>query len=137
MTRKGAKQKSKRSTVKADEILGTKIRLRRVEQKLSQEKLGDALGVSFQQVQKYEKGVNRVGASRLIQIAKVLDVPVSFFYNETDKQELEVESLLAFDSRFSLRLLKAYTEIKNKDTQHHFVSLLESIVAQQKQGASR
>ena len=70
-----------RSAGKPDIELGKRIRLRRVEQKISQAELGDKLGVSFQQVQKYEKGVNRVGAARLQQIATALDVPVTFFYD--------------------------------------------------------
>ena len=65
-----------RSAGKPDIELGKRIRLRRVEQKISQAELGDKLGVSFQQVQKYEKGVNRVGAGRLTRIAEVLGVLV-------------------------------------------------------------
>jgi transcriptional regulator with XRE-family HTH domain len=85
--------------------------LRRVEQHISQAELGDQLSVSFQQVQKYEKGVNRVGAARLQQIATALDVPVTFFYDGNGKAR-EVESLLFLDSSFSLRLLRAYAGIK-------------------------
>jgi transcriptional regulator with XRE-family HTH domain len=51
---------------------------------LSQEKLGEAIGLTFQQVQKYERGANRIGASRLMELSEVLDVPVSFFYDDTD-----------------------------------------------------
>lgn len=64
-----------------DLYVGSRVRMRRMLTGLSQEKLGDALGVTFQQVQKYEKGANRIGASRLHQIAQVLGVPVSFFYD--------------------------------------------------------
>jgi transcriptional regulator with XRE-family HTH domain len=60
--------------------VGTRVRLRRLLVGLSQEKLGDALGVTFQQVQKYEKGTNRIGASRLQQASKILGVPVNFFF---------------------------------------------------------
>ena len=102
---------------------------------MSQAELGDKLGVSFQQVQKYEKGVNRIGASRLQRIATVLDVPVTFFFDDTDagKREndskCEVESLLFLDSSFSLRLLRAYSAVKNLAVQRQFVSLIESIAA--------
>jgi transcriptional regulator with XRE-family HTH domain len=65
-----------------DKHVGSRVRMRRVLVGLSQEKLGDSLGVTFQQVQKYEKGTNRIGASRLQQISKVLGVPVSFFFDE-------------------------------------------------------
>src|SRR5919197_1197749 len=63
-----------------DKHVGSRVRLRRVMLGMSQEKLGDALDLTFQQVQKYEKGANRIGASRLQQISHVLQVPVSFFF---------------------------------------------------------
>ena len=62
--------------------VGTRIRLRRAMVSMSQEKLGEALGITFQQVQKYEKGTNRVGASRLQNIAAIQNVPVSFFFED-------------------------------------------------------
>jgi len=65
-----------------DVHVGSRIRLRRTLMGMSQEKLGEALGLTFQQVQKYERGVNRVGASRLFDLARVLDVPVSFFFDD-------------------------------------------------------
>jgi transcriptional regulator with XRE-family HTH domain len=127
--------KNQRSTGKHDVEIGKRIRLRRVEQHMSQSQLADKLGVTFQQVQKYEKGVNRVGAARLQQIATGLDVPVTFFYDDdglgkraTDGKR-EVESLLFVDSAFSLRLLRAYASVKNQKVQRQFVSLIESIAA--------
>ena len=65
-----------------DVHVGTRVRLRRMLLGMSQEKLGENLGLTFQQVQKYEKGVNRIGASRLYDLAKVLGVTVQFFYDE-------------------------------------------------------
>lgn len=62
--------------------VGSRIRLRRTQLGLSQEKLGEALGITFQQIQKYERGANRVGASRLYHIASILDVPISFFFDD-------------------------------------------------------
>src|SRR5665811_537562 len=85
--------KNQRSAGKPDVELGKRIRLRRAEQDISQTELADKIGISFQQVQKYEKGVNRVGAARLQQIASALDVPVTFFY-DGDGKAREVESLL-------------------------------------------
>lgn len=111
--------------------MGRRIRLRRVEIGLSQSELGEKLGVSFQQVQKYEKGANRVRASRLQQIAEALGVDVTFFYVGNSK-EREVESLLFLDSSFTLRLLRAYTAVENQTVQRQFVSLIESIVASQR-----
>lgn len=126
--------KNQRSAGKPDVELGKRIRLRRVEQHISQSELADNLGVSFQQVQKYEKGVNRVGASRLQQIATALDVPVTFFYDDdglgkrASDGKREVESLLFIDSAFSLRLLRAYSKVP-QPVQRQFVSLIESIAA--------
>jgi transcriptional regulator with XRE-family HTH domain len=128
MIKSAAKKMKQRSAGKPDIELGKRIRLRRVEQKISQAELGDKLGVSFQQVQKYEKGVNRVGAARLQQIATALDVPVTFFY-DGDGKAREVESLLFLDSAFSLRLLRAYSKIKDQTVQRQLVSLMESIAA--------
>lgn len=65
-----------------DVHVGARVRLRRTLLGMSQEKLGEALGLTFQQVQKYERGANRVGASRLFDLARVLDVPVSFFFDD-------------------------------------------------------
>ena len=65
-----------------DAHVGSRIRLRRTLMGRSQERLGEALGLTFQQVQKYERGVNRVGASRLFDLSRVLDVPISFFFDD-------------------------------------------------------
>jgi len=118
-----------RRTSRANVEFGKRIRLRRVEQKISQAELAEKLGVSFQQVQKYEKGVNRVGSARLQQIASALSVPVSFFYDDTDSKSREVESLLFLDSSLSLRLLRAYAKIKDQVVQRQLVSLMELIAA--------
>ena len=111
-----------------DVHVGSRVRLRRNMLGLSQEKLGEAIGLTFQQVQKYEKGVNRVGAARLQQIATALDVPVTFFY-DGDGKAREVESPLFLDSAFSFRLLRAYSKIKDQTVQRQLVSLMESIAA--------
>src|SRR5215469_10059947 len=63
-----------------DQYVGSRVRMRRLLLAMSQEKLGDALGLTFQQVQKYEKGTNRIGASRLEQISHILQLPVAFFF---------------------------------------------------------
>src|ERR671929_943996 len=64
--------------------VGSRVRLRRNMLGLSQEKLGESIGLTFQQVQKYERGANRIGASRLHELSRVLDVPVSFFFDDVD-----------------------------------------------------
>jgi transcriptional regulator with XRE-family HTH domain len=126
MARSSAVKSTPRSSGKPEIEMGKKIRLRRVEQRISQSDLGEKLGVSFQQVQKYEKGVNRVGAARLQQIATALDVPVTFFY-DSDGNTKEVESLLFLDSAFSLRLLRAYSKIKDQAVQRQIVTLMEAV----------
>jgi transcriptional regulator with XRE-family HTH domain len=76
----GAEREGRPSPI--DVHVGTRIRLRRTLMGMSQERLGEALGLTFQQVQKYERGVNRVGASRLFDLSRVLDVPISFFFDD-------------------------------------------------------
>ncbi|MEW7010024.1 helix-turn-helix domain-containing protein [Lentilitoribacter sp. EG35] len=89
-----------------DVFVGARIRLRRNMLNLSQEKLGDALGVTFQQVQKYEKGTNRVSASRLQNISKILDVTVDFFFDGVPEENgLETAATTTFD-----KTLKEYLE---------------------------
>ena len=71
---------TKKSPNPIDKHVGSRVRMRRMMVSMSQEKLGEKLGITFQQIQKYEKGTNRIGASRLQQIANVLGVPVGFFF---------------------------------------------------------
>src|SRR5438045_3362688 len=71
---------AKKAPNPTDKHVGARVRMRRKMLGMSQEKLGDALGLTFQQVQKYEKGTNRIGASRLQQIAHILQVPIEFFF---------------------------------------------------------
>jgi transcriptional regulator with XRE-family HTH domain len=79
-TTAGAEREGRSSPI--DAHVGARIRLRRTLMGMSQERLGEALGLTFQQVQKYERGVNRVGASRLFDLSRVLDVPISFFFDD-------------------------------------------------------
>jgi len=126
--KKAKRKRSPRTPSTVDAYIGARMRERRRALGITQERLGELLGVTFQQVQKYEKGVNRVGAARLQQIASALDVPVTFFY-DGDGKAREVESLLFLDSAFSLRLLRAYSKIKDQTVQRQLVSLMESIAA--------
>src|SRR5258706_13748740 len=75
-------EKGSRRPNPIDLHVGSRVRLRRMMLGMSQEKLGERLGITFQQIQKYEKGTNRIGASRLQHIARVLSVPVSFFFED-------------------------------------------------------
>jgi transcriptional regulator with XRE-family HTH domain len=126
-----SKSTSPRSAGNADIEMGRRIRLRRAEKGISQIKLAGHLGLSFQQVQKYEKGINRVGAARLQQIAEMLGVDISFFY-DGEGTEPAVESLLVLNSVFSLRLLRAYTAIKDQAVQRQLVILVEMIADSQR-----
>ena len=78
---------TKRDPNFVDRHVGNRVRMRRLLVGMSQEKLGELLGITFQQVQKYEKGSNRVSASRLFQISRVLGVPVQFFYDELKEDD--------------------------------------------------
>ncbi len=82
ITDDGEPERNSRRANPMDVHVGGRVRMRRMLLGMSQEKLGEQLGLTFQQVQKYEKGVNRIGASRLFEMAKVLGVPVQFFYDE-------------------------------------------------------
>ena len=126
--REAEEDRSARRANPIDAHVGSRVRLRRMLLGMSQERLGEQLGLTFQQVQKYEKGVNRIGASRLFELAQILGVPVQFFY-DGDGKAREVESLLFLDSAFSLRLLRAYSKIKDQTVQRQLVSLMESIAA--------
>ena len=70
-----------RAVQDADREIGKRVKIRRLDLRMSQEKLGDAIGVTFQQIQKYEKGTNRISVGRLQVIAKILKVPVAYFFN--------------------------------------------------------
>jgi transcriptional regulator with XRE-family HTH domain len=102
----------------ADHMVGQRIRARRLHVRKSQEALGKYCGISFQQVQKYENGKNRVGASRLEQIARFLEVPPSYFFGEIEMNGRKLESVSimtgAMASREGQELLIAFAKIKNK-----------------------
>jgi transcriptional regulator with XRE-family HTH domain len=120
-----------------DKHVGSRVRMRRMMLSMSQEKLGDALGLTFQQVQKYEKGTNRIGASRLQQISHILQVPVSFFFEgapslPTDPGGMREAPSPAYVADFlasseGLALTKAFSRIKNAKLRRRIVDLVEQI----------
>ena len=133
--------KSKTKSTNSDDIqVGQRIRARRMAQGMSQTELGNLLGVTFQQVQKYEKGVNRVGAGRLTKIAEVLGVPVGSFFSGkemlVDGQakdgagESSPLKLLTVSGAF--RLLRAYAEIEDTNLRRSIVDLVEQITSQRR-----
>ena len=117
-----------------DKHVGSRVKMRRLMLGMSQEKLGDALDLTFQQVQKYEKGTNRMGSSRLQQISNILKVPVTFFFEAVPGQpKLDGKaSSPTYLSDFlatsdGLALVKAFTKIKKPRTRRCIVNLVEDI----------
>jgi len=120
-----------------DKHVGSRVRMRRMMLGMSQEKLGDALGLTFQQVQKYEKGTNRIGASRLQQIALILQVPVSFFFEGAPPPPGKTSGLgeapsPAYVTDFlattdGLTLTKAFMRIKSPKLRRRIVELVEEM----------
>ena len=120
-----------------DTHVGKRVRMRRMMLGLSQEKLGDALDLTFQQVQKYEKGTNRIGASRLQHISHILQVPVAFIFEGAPHQPGQatgsgdapspayVSDFLATSD--GLALTKAFMRIKDRKLRRHIVDLVEEI----------
>jgi transcriptional regulator with XRE-family HTH domain len=123
-----------------DKHVGSRVRMRRMMLSMSQEKLGDALSLTFQQVQKYEKGTNRIGASRLQQISQILQVPVAFFFEGAPTMHPQPEGMAeapspAYVSDFlatseGLALTKAFTRIKQPKLRRRIVDLVEEIAGE-------
>jgi transcriptional regulator with XRE-family HTH domain len=118
-----------------DAEVGMRVRTRRLEMKLSQTELANLVGVTFQQVQKYEKGANRIGAGRLQRISEALTVPVSYFFGNgsitqvpnsaRDTQGGSVFALM--QSRGSVRVVQALARIKNQRIKRLYTDLVEAI----------
>lgn len=126
--------------------VGRRVRLRRTLLGMSQEKLGEMLGVTFQQVQKYERGANRIGSSRLYEIGQVLHVPVSFFFDDLDRPatppaetaspglaettqrfsyDMPIESLLY--KKETLELVRAYHLISDEEMRRRILDLTKAL----------
>jgi transcriptional regulator with XRE-family HTH domain len=122
-----------------DAEVGRRVRSRRLECRLSQTELADRIGVTFQQVQKYEKGVNRIGAGRLQRISEALEVPISFFFGSgaaasTTKAEPAPtgESVFGFlQTSGSVRIVKAFHKIKSRKARQLLVEMAEEFADQQ------
>jgi transcriptional regulator with XRE-family HTH domain len=127
----------KRTPNPVDKHVGSRVRMRRKMLGMSQEKLGDALGLTFQQVQKYEKGTNRMGASRLQHISHILQVPVPFFFEGAPHLPGQPAGIgdapsPAYVSEFlatadGLALTKAFMRIKERGLRRRIVELVEYI----------
>lgn len=132
-----------------DVHVGSRVRLRRTLLGLSQEKLGEAVGLTFQQIQKYERGANRIGASRLFEFSRILDVPVSFFFDdmadriigsnggefpgfaEQPQASLDADPLTR---RETLELVRAYYRIGDPQVRKRLFELAKSLGSSEEVG---
>jgi transcriptional regulator with XRE-family HTH domain len=129
-----------KATNSVDKHVGSRVRMRRQMLAMSQEKLGNALGLTFQQVQKYEKGMNRIGASRLQQIGEILQVPVSFFFEDTAVSasapfQAQIEEFVS--SPEGLRLIAAFERIKSAVLRREIVSFVKTIGSEANRSRAR
>jgi transcriptional regulator with XRE-family HTH domain len=132
-----------------DVHVGGRVRLRRTLLGMSQERLGEAIGLTFQQVQKYERGANRIGASRLWDLSRVLDCPVSFFFEEMDAEtanasprnlslesrDLEPRESDPMTKRETLELVRAYYRIKDYHVRRRIYELAKSLATTEEAAA--
>lgn len=142
-------EKGSRRANPLDLHVGSRVRLQRMLLGMSQEKLGEQLGLTFQQIQKYEKGINRIGASRLYELAKVLGVSVQFFYEDAPGTNGEHKSQAAaggglaerqadtyvvdfLSSREGVELNKAFVKIADPKVRRSLVDLVRSIAGEEK-----
>jgi transcriptional regulator with XRE-family HTH domain len=125
-----------------DARVGHRVRLRRMLMGMSQERLGDLLGLTFQQVQKYEKGVNRIGAGRLFEIAGILGVPIGFFYEDAEAalnstpgfaEDDDSGSVMEFiSSGEGLQLTLAFMRIKDPKVRRRILELVRELSDEEK-----
>lgn len=121
--------------------VGSRVRLRRMVIGMSQEKLGEKMGLTFQQIQKYEKGTNRIGASRLFQLSQIMDVPVQFFFEDAPAAYLNRSPAMAgfaeskteaflldfLNSRDGLELNRAFVKITDPKVRKRVVELVRAL----------
>lgn len=117
-----------------DVHVGKRIRMRRLFLGMNQETLANALGLTFQQVQKYEGGANRVSASRLSAMADILGVPISFFFGDfqaedTKQTAAEQESRERMERPETIELIRLYYQIHDEDVRRHFLDMMKAVAA--------
>tara|TARA_B100000989_G_scaffold254700_1_gene203427 strand:- start:613 stop:1041 length:429 start_codon:yes stop_codon:yes gene_type:complete len=124
-----------------DVHVGKRLRLKRTILGMSQEAIGNAIGVTFQQIQKYERGINRIGASRLYDFSKVLHVPVSYFFEEFDNsgadgneafEGMAEEAVMGFEheqiaSRETMEMMRAYYRIGDTNVRKRIFELIKAV----------
>lgn len=121
--------------IPVDEHVGLKLKIKRSALGITQHELGDMVGVTFQQIQKYERGANRIGAGRLYEFAKILNVPINYFYdgfNEKNSKnyvynnEPECDKLIISD-REIITLVKYFSRIKNKKIRNSITNMIKTL----------
>ena len=128
------------ATTSVDEYVGLKLKIKRSAMGITQNELGDMIGITFQQIQKYEKGANRIGAGRLYEFATILNVPISYFfdgYKGKNIQEALNDNKIVYEADKSyesnvpdkevITLIKFYSRIKDKKTRNSIVNLAKSL----------
>ncbi len=134
-------------TAYVDAHVGGRLRERRLLLGLSQTRLGEPVGLSFQQIQKYERGMDRISVGRLVRMAKVLDVPITFFFDDLDalspqkntrmrdsgKRGTKPDAMLEdpLSKRETLELVRAYYQIEDAELRKHFYSLIRSLASRE------
>lgn len=147
MARRLIKRRGRRSLseVEIDKHVGSRVRTRRTLLGLNQTQLGDACGITFQQLQKYESGTNRIGASRLYQLSQILDVSVSYFYEDlpgelglsTQRKTRRASDDADIDmmrKRETLQLVRAYYRIDDAQVRHRLRDFVRAVAGERRQG---
>lgn len=133
------------STNPVDVYVGTRLKIRRLELGYSQNKIGEMTGITFQQVQKYEKGLNRIGSSRLYEFAKILKVPVSYFFEQYEltfgNNGILADNKASFDDNTEisekeiLTLIKNFTAIKDPSIRKSIITLTKTLSKKEEDGS--
>jgi len=126
------KSKTTRRSDARDNEVGRRVRTQRLTKGLSQTELGEKIGVTFQQVQKYEKGTNRIGAGRLSRIAEVLEVPVTYFFPSEDEPAIpgasdEISPFALLSTSGAIQLVRAYARIQGGNARAALVQIAEHL----------
>ena len=133
------KKKTKGGPDPVDEHVGRRLRVRRSLLGLSQEKLAEAIGLTFQQIQKYERGVNRISAGRLYEFSRILEVPITYFYEQlgndnkkpdygfADNDQEGFQSGDPMQNKETLDLLRAYYAVKDPDMRKEIIKFIKSM----------
>ena len=128
------------ATTSVDEYVGLKLKIKRSALGITQNELGDMVGITFQQIQKYEKGANRIGAGRLYELATILNVPISYFFDGYEGKNIQTtlndnrltyETEKNYDSNIPdkemITLIKFFSRIRDKKTRNSIVNLARSL----------